>query len=48
MSAYIPVKEIARRLGISVAALYQHIPGGRGALLEAASDSKPLTIEPAR
>ncbi len=45
---YIPVKEIARRPGISVAALYQHFPGGRGALLEAASDSKPLTIEPAR
>jgi len=30
----IPVKEVARRLGISVAALYHHFPGGRGALLE--------------
>lgn len=38
----------ARRLGISVAALYHHFPGGRGALLDAASDSQPLTIEPAR
>lgn len=28
----IPVKEVARRLGISVATLYQHFPGGRGAL----------------
>jgi len=33
----IPVKEVARRLGISVAALYQHFPGGRGALLENSS-----------
>jgi len=31
----IPVKEVARRLGISVAALYHHFPGGRGALLDA-------------
>jgi DNA invertase Pin-like site-specific DNA recombinase len=30
----IPVKEVANRLGISVAALYQHFPGGRGAVLE--------------
>ncbi len=30
----IPVKEVARRLGISVAALYQHFPGGRGAVIE--------------
>lgn len=30
----IPVKEVARRLGISVAALYHHFPGGRGAVLE--------------
>lgn len=29
----IPVKEVARRLGISVAALYHHFPGGRGAIL---------------
>ena len=29
----IPVKEVARRLGISVAALYHHFPGGRGAVL---------------
>lgn len=29
----IPVKEVARRLGISVAALYHHFPGGRGAAL---------------
>ena len=29
----IPVTEVARRLGISVAALYQHFPGGRGAVL---------------
>lgn len=31
----IPVKEVAHRLGISVAALYQHFPGGRGALQDA-------------
>jgi DNA invertase Pin-like site-specific DNA recombinase len=31
--ANIPVKEVARRLGISQAALYQHFPGGRGAVL---------------
>jgi len=30
----IPVKEVARRLGISVAALYHHFPGGRSAVLE--------------
>ena len=30
----IPVREVARRLGISVAAVYHHIPGGRGAVLE--------------
>lgn len=30
----IPVKEVARRLGVSVAALYHHFPGGRGAVLE--------------
>ena len=30
----IPVREVARRLGISVAAIYHHIPGGRGAVLE--------------
>jgi len=30
----IPVKEVARRLGISVAALCHHFPGGRGAVLE--------------
>ena len=29
----IPVKEVAHRLGISVAALYHHFPGGRGAVL---------------
>jgi len=33
----IPVKEVARRLGISVAALYHHFPGGRGAVLENAT-----------
>ena len=30
----IPVRDVARRLGISVAAIYHHIPGGRGAVLE--------------
>ena len=30
----IPVKEVAHRLGISVAALYHHFPGGRGAVLD--------------
>lgn len=30
----IPVKEVARRLGISLAALYHHFPGGRGAILD--------------
>lgn len=29
----IPVRDVARRLGISVAALYQHFPGGRGAVV---------------
>jgi len=33
----IPVKEVARRLGISVAALYHHFPGGRSAVLENAT-----------
>ncbi|HSH24251.1 MAG TPA: recombinase family protein [Massilibacterium sp.] len=33
----IPVKEVARRLGISVAALYHHFPGGRGAILSETS-----------
>jgi DNA invertase Pin-like site-specific DNA recombinase len=32
----IPVKEVAKRLGICVAALYQHFPGGRGAILSGA------------
>jgi len=36
----IPVKEVARRLGISVAALYQHFPGGRGALAVAAPERR--------
>lgn len=31
----IPIKEVARRLGISTATLYQHFPGGRGAIMEA-------------
>ena len=30
----IPVRDVARRLGISVAAIYHHILGGRGAVLE--------------
>ena len=30
----IPVREVARRLGISAAALYHHSPGRRGAVLE--------------
>jgi DNA invertase Pin-like site-specific DNA recombinase len=30
----IPIKEVARRLGVSVSALYTHFPGGRGALRE--------------
>ena len=30
----IPIKEVAKRLGISVAALYQHFPGGRGAVID--------------
>ena len=30
----IPVREVARRLGISVAALYHYFPGGRDAILE--------------
>ena len=30
--------EVARRLGISVAALYHHFPGGRGAVLKNATD----------
>jgi DNA invertase Pin-like site-specific DNA recombinase len=30
----IPVSEIAKRLGVSVATLYRHFPGGRGAVLE--------------
>ena len=30
----IPVREVARRLGISVAALYHHVSRGRGAVLE--------------
>ena len=30
----IPVNEVARRLGISVAALYHHFSRGRGAVLE--------------
>jgi AcrR family transcriptional regulator len=34
----IPVKEVARRLGISVAALYHHFPGGRGAMLQNATN----------
>jgi len=34
----IPVKEVARRLGISLAALYHHFPGGRGAILENATN----------
>ena len=34
----IRVKEVARRLGISVAALYHHFPGGRGAVLEYATN----------
>jgi len=28
----IPVEEIARRLGVSPATLYRHLPGGRGAI----------------
>ena len=36
----IPVKEVARRLGISVAALYHHFPGGRGAILSETSESQ--------
>lgn len=31
----IPVKEVARRLGVSVAALYHYFPGGRSALQDA-------------
>lgn len=34
----IPVKEVARRLGISLAALYHHFPGGRGAILDNATN----------
>ena len=30
----IPVRDVARRLGISVAAIYHHTLGGRGAVLE--------------
>ena len=33
----IPVNEVARRLGISVAALYHHFPGGRSAVPENAT-----------
>lgn len=32
----IPVKEVARRLGVSVSALYSHFPGGRSAVREEA------------
>lgn len=28
----IPVKEVAKRIGVSVSTLYAHIPGGRGAV----------------
>ena len=31
-----PELKAARRLGISIAALYQHFPGGRGAVIESA------------
>ena len=34
----IRVKEVARRHGISVTALYHQFPGGRGAVLENATD----------
>jgi DNA invertase Pin-like site-specific DNA recombinase len=30
----IPVSEIAKRLGVSSATLYRHLPGGRSAVLE--------------
>lgn len=39
----IPVKEVARRLGISLAALYHHFPGGRGAVIET-HDKMPVRI----
>jgi DNA invertase Pin-like site-specific DNA recombinase len=42
--ADIPVKEVARRLGISQAALYQHFPGGRGAVL---ADTEQVQSRPA-
>jgi len=32
----IPVKEVARQLGVSVSALYSHFPGGRNAVREEA------------
>ena len=32
----ITVMEVARRVGVSPATLYRHLPGGRGALSEAA------------
>ena len=35
----IPVREVARRAGVSVATLYQHFPGGRGGLDTVASDT---------
>ena len=30
----IPVRDVARRVGITVAAVYHHFPGGCGAVLE--------------
>lgn len=43
VDARIPVKEVARRLDVSVAALYHHFPGGRSALLANENGLRELT-----